>query len=183
MKDKKTIREEILDIRKKLKKEEIKDLSETICDIVQKLKIYKEAEDVCLYMPINNETDVRYLAETARNGGKRVWLPKVIGSEMEFYAYDEGTKLIEGAYNIQEPESDNILKPDETTLVIMPGAAFSEHRDRIGYGGGYYDKYLEKHPKCMTMAVCYSFQIVDELPAEEHDIKPQVIVSEEKILL
>lgn len=183
MKDKKTIRKEILTVRKNLKKDEVEELSVAVCGIVREQEVYKKAEDICLYMPINNETDVRYLAEPARREGKRVWLPKVAGSEMDFYAYDEDTKMIEGAYNIQEPESEEILKPDDNTLVIMPGAAFSEHRDRIGYGGGYYDKYLEKHPKCMTMAVCYNFQIVDELPAEEHDIKPQAVVSETKVLL
>jgi 5-formyltetrahydrofolate cyclo-ligase len=61
---------------------------------------------------------------------------------------------------------------------MMPGVAFSMDGGRIGYGAGYYDIYLAQHHKSTTAAVCYDFQIVDELPIEEHDIKPDFIISE-----
>ena len=65
----------------------------------------------------------------------------------------------------------------------MPGAVFSEARDRIGYGGGYYDRYLSEHVLCHTLAVCYELQIVEDLPTEEHDIRPDAVISERRILL
>jgi 5-formyltetrahydrofolate cyclo-ligase len=96
---------------------------------------------------------------------------------MEFYIYDEATALINGAYNILEPASDEILEPDSDTLIIMPGAVFSKDKKRIGYGGGYYDRYLAEHPECKTIAVAYNFQILDEIPYEEHDMCPDLIVN------
>ena len=76
----------------------------------------------------------------------------------------------------------DILEPDERTLIIMPGSVFDVHGHRIGYGGGYYDKYLARHTQCRTIAVCFDFQIVEELPAEDHDICPELIVSEKRCI-
>lgn len=183
MNNKKEIRNRILKIRKSLSEKEVKKHSEIICCNVQALENYKKARDICLYMPINNEVDVTYLIESAWADRKQVWLPKVIGGKMDFYAYEKDMKLVKGAFNIPEPDSQQILTPDEATLVIMPGSVFSEVRDRIGYGGGYYDVFLEKYPMCQTIAVCYEFQILPEIPAERHDIKPDAIISQERILL
>jgi 5-formyltetrahydrofolate cyclo-ligase len=132
-------------------------------------------------MPIRNEVDVRLLLEPARSDGKLVYLPKVLPEDyMEFYSYTENTSLISGAYNILEPDSKDVLVPDSDTLIIMPGAVFSKDRERIGYGGGYYDRYLAAHPECKTVAVAYDFQILEQIPYEEHDICPDLVVSERR---
>ena len=67
--------------------------------------------------------------------------------------------------------------PGEATLVAMPGAVFSKSHDRIGYGGGYYDRYLSEHPQCRTMAVCHDLQIVDDLPCEPFDRRVDEVVT------
>ena len=97
---------------------------------------------------------------------------------MDFFKFDRSTPLSEGSYKILEPESDIMLEPDDRTLILIPGVAFSLDGGRIGYGGGYYDIYLEQHYLSKKIAVGYDFQIVDELPIEEHDIKPDFIISE-----
>lgn len=176
--NKKELRKEILNKRCSLNEIEVIERSQIICDRVKRTREYEAAENICLYMPIRNEVDVMFLKDDALSKGKRIWLPKVESSEMNFYYYNEETELAEGAYGIKEPVSEKVLQPDDNTLVIMPGAVFSFKGDRIGYGGGYYDKYLEKYPMCNTMAVCYDFQLLNEIPREEHDIQPERIVSD-----
>lgn len=182
-KTKKELRKEILKRREALEAEMVAEASAEICHMIQALNMYEEAEDLCLYMPIRNEVDLEILRKAAWEDGKRVWLPKVDGKQMEFHFFGPESRLEEGAYGILEPEAGQVLEPGEATLVVMPGAVFSKSHDRIGYGGGYYDRYLSEHPQCRTMAVCHDLQIVDDLPAEEHDIRPDTIVSEEQILL
>lgn len=182
MNGKKEIRSKILKIRKALCEDEVRELSRAICHRVCGTEEYTRAGSVCLYMPINNEVDVTYMMDAADRDGKRIWLPRVKDGRMEFCSYEKGKPLVAGAFGIPEPDSQKRLEADGNTLVIMPGAVFSEKRDRIGYGGGYYDVFLHDNPQCMTVAVCYDFQILTELPAEEHDIKPDVIVSSRRIL-
>ena len=179
MKDKRELRKEILAIRAGMQEKEVRERSRIICNNLRRRKEYENAEELCLYMPIKNEVDVTLLLEAAEKEGKGIWLPRVIESEMEFFRYGSGVGLVKGSFNIMEPDSDEILIPNEKTLIIMPGAVFSFKRERIGYGGGFYDRFLEKHPACMTAAVCYSFQILNEIPSEKHDIKPDIIISEE----
>ena len=178
---KKEIRDTILDIRKSFDTDYLNRLSTVICNRVLKQDFYKNANDLVLYMPINNEVNLEILMNQAFCDGKNVWLPRVIDKNMDFYSFTQATKLIKGAYGIQEPDTDMILSPDADTLIIMPGAAFSKDMGRIGYGGGYYDKYLSKHPYCKTIAVCYNFQIMPMLPMDDHDIKPDMIISDDNI--
>ena len=175
--NKKELRKKILDLRSRLAADEVKTQSQTICTRVTEEKAYEEAKNVCLYMPVRNEVDVSYLLKDALDSEKNVWLPKVRDNDMEFCHYDENTELVSGEYGILEPSSEYMLEPDEGTLIIMPGAVFSCKGDRIGYGGGYYDRYLEKHPACKTIALCYDFQIKEEIPTELHDIRPDQIIS------
>ena len=180
--DKKEIRKQILAKRRELSDSEVHETSLIICNNIRKSKAYKNASDICLYMPINNEVDVAIMVDGVLSDGKKAWLPRVHGDEMDFYHYDKDTPVIIGAYNITEPDSDIVLEPDDKTLIVMPGAVFSIERDRIGYGGGFYDKYLDKHSEVKTIAACFDFQILDSIPSEEHDIKPLAVISEKRII-
>ena len=99
---------------------------------------------------------------------------------MNFYLVEQKEDLQPGAYGILEPTGE--YKADGYDgLLIMPGVAFDEECHRIGYGGGFYDRFLEKHPEVCRVAVGFSFQILPEVPTEPTDIRPQVIVTEENI--
>lgn len=178
---KKEIRDTVLDIRKSFDTDYLNRLSAVICNRILKQENYISCKDLVLYMPINNEVNLDILMNQALKDAKNVWLPRIIQKNMEFYRYSEQTKLIKGAYGILEPDTNYILNPDDNTLIIMPGAAFSDDMGRIGYGGGYYDKYLTKHPCCKTIAVCYNFQIMPIIPMDDHDIKPDMIISDDNI--
>lgn len=183
MKSKKDIRTRILKIRSQLDKADAARLSELICRRVMESREYGGAHDICLYMAINNEVELSYMTEKAWKCGKRLWLPRVIDGEMSFFSYTEKTRLLKGAFGIMEPDSCEVLEPEDSTLVIMPGAVFSKTRDRIGYGGGYYDRFLDENPQVMTAAVCYDFQILDAIPAEKHDVKPHMVISEKRVFI
>lgn len=176
--DKKELRKEILRKRSLLSAEDVKKLSTIICSNVIQDDIYAKAHDLCLYVPVRNEVDACMLISDARIEQKRIWLPKVKGNQMDFCLYEDGEVLKPGSYGIPEPVSDVVLEPDNNTLIIMPGAVFSRSGDRIGYGGGFYDRYLEKYRRCKTIALCYGFQVKEQIPAEPHDIRPDRIICE-----
>lgn len=190
MATKKEIRKAVLAERKALDEETAALAAQVICRKIMDIDAYEEATDVCLYMPINNEVNVLLLAEMAEEQGKRVWVPKVVkkgkkdmAGDMVFNRYEgtEDDSTVTGAYDITESTSEEILEPNDSTVIIMPGAVFTPWRDRIGYGGGFYDKFLDEHPQVKTIAACYDLQVVPEIPTEEFDKKPDYVVSETSI--
>ena len=188
---KRTLRKDILTKRKQLSSDTVLSYSKIICNKIIHTKAYQSSSKICLYMPIQNEVDVTLLFKDIIAEGKDIYLPKLISNTnysetnagnyktMNFYKYIVGSKMITGAYNILEPDSSELLHPDDKTLVIMPGAVFSKNMKRIGYGGGYYDRYLSNNSQVFTIAVAYDFQILDDIPNSKYDIAPQLIISEQ----
>ena len=86
--------------------------------------------------------------------------------------------------HIMEPDPDRCecLDSEEDALIIMPGVAFDADRRRIGYGGGFYDRYLAVHPGHVTVAAAYEFQVLEQVPSQEQDIRPQLLVTEDRII-
>lgn len=179
---KKQIRNHILSIRKAMSDDEVKNKSSIICSNIINNNLLQDITDICLYMPIQNEVDLLLLHAFCRENKINIWLPRIIDAQMDFYKYDLNTPLIEGAYHILEPDNQITLKPSATTLIIVPGSVFSKAGDRIGYGGGFYDRYISLYPFCRYLAVCYDFQILDTIPCEQFDQKPNIIISEQQIL-
>ena len=176
---KKALRKEILARRRNLSEVYQKQAAQEIHEKLRALAVYKEATVLCLYVPIQKEVDLFQYIPEFRADGKKIYLPRVNGNTMDFYAYNEQTVLVEGAYHILEPDSMAQLEPEEfggSCLIVMPGAVFTKSCDRIGYGGGYYDRYLAVHPECHTVAVGYAVQIVDSIKTEQTDIKPELIL-------
>lgn len=176
------IRRQILSIRKNMHKDSVLLLSNIICSNIEDALFLDNISDICLFMPIQNEVDLQKLYYICRNRQINIWLPRILCNSMDFYLYDDNTSLIEGAYHIMEPDNMTKLVPNSTTLVIIPGCVFSVKGDRIGYGGGYYDRYMAMYPACQYIAVCFDFQIMDTIPHEEHDKKPDIIVSDKRII-
>ena len=100
---------------------------------------------------------------------------------MVFYRLTGFSQLESGYFGIPEPKEDGEKVFWEEAMMVMPGVAFDVNCNRVGYGGGFYDRFLEKHPEVCRVAVGFSFQILPEVPTEPTDIRPQVIVTEENI--
>lgn len=144
---------------------------------------FMEAEDICVYLSFDKEVGTEGIIERAVKLGKRIWVPKISGKEMNFQLFDPKIPLIRNRYGILEPEKDGLFfqeRKQTRSLVIMPGVAFDSRRNRIGYGGGYYDRYLDGKKTFWTMALAFELQVVEMLPAENTDIRPDVLITEKR---
>lgn len=180
METKKDIRNNVLKIRSAISEKEWEEKSHLIYEKVIAHPFFLNADAVYCYVDYNHEADTHAIIEKAWKLHKKTAVPKVNGDSMEFYYIKSFSELQEGHFHILEPAAA-FPAADENVLVIMPGTAFDEKRNRIGYGKGYYDKYLQKHTNYRTMAIAFDFQIVEFIPADAYDICPEVIVTEEKL--
>ena len=139
--------------------------------------LYKNAKTIYGYLPYNQEVRTVPMLEQAIADGKRVAVPKCYGQDMRFiYISDFEKEVAPGYANIPEPIADGPVADDTTALVLMPGLAFDPEGNRMGYGGGFYDKFLEAEPQHPTIALCYDFQMLPHLETEEHDIPVDLVL-------
>ena len=103
-------------------------------------------------------------------------VPKVYGDHMKFICLTDLTAVEKGYSNIPEPIADGPEAEDPQALVLMPGLAFDPAGHRIGYGGGFYDKFLAAEPQHPTVALCYDFQVLPQLQTEEFDIPVDLVI-------
>lgn len=179
METKKDIRKRIFAARKACSDIEAATWSCMITERVLGLPAFKKAEKILVYADYNHEVMTGYLIEEAWKQGKEVAVPKVVGKDMVFYKLTDFSQLEPGYFGIPEPASGEIVDWEDA-LMIMPGVAFDKENHRCGYGGGFYDRYLEKHPLVERVAVAFSFQMVPEVPTEPTDICPQILVTEKE---
>jgi len=177
-KDKRVLRKQVLNIRKALTAEQIAEKSARIITNVLATAEYNNTTCIYVYMPAKGEVDVTSLIEAAWRDGKKVAVPKVIDKDMIFYYIKSFDDLESGYFGILEPKDGLEAATCENALLIIPGVAFDKAGHRIGYGGGFYDRYLEKHTGHFVMAPAYDFQVVDKIAVEEHDIGVDMVVSE-----
>lgn len=180
MEEKKQIRKQIFAARKAHTDEQIEKWSRTITENVVKTSTYQECSRVLAYADYNHEVMTRYIIEKAWKDGKEVAVPKVVGQDMIFYKLTDFSQLEKGYFGIPEPAGGEIVQWDDA-LMIMPGVAFDRSNHRVGYGGGFYDRFLEKHPRIKRVAVAFEFQILPEVPVEPTDISPELIVTENAV--
>ena len=183
METKKQIRTEILKRRSALSKDEVADKSRAICRKIVSCEQFVQAESILLYLDFNHEVETGLIWEKAKKMGKHVAAPRLIGSQMVFARIQSEKDLIPGKWGIPEPKKNCpvIREHDSRTVVIMPGVAFDCSRNRIGYGGGYYDRYFAGYDSVYKIAAAYDLQIVEQVPAEPFDLKPDCIVTESHI--
>lgn len=180
--NKKMTRNTIKEMRLALKKEEVMECSKACVSKVLQFPELIEAKTVCVYMPTGNEIDTAEIIRYCKENGKRLAAPRVNGDTMEFYYFTDETDMEQGAYDIWEPTGTEAVE-DEESLVIMPGVAFDLSCNRIGYGKGYYDRYLSAHPHMKKVALAYDFQIVGRIKREVHDVRPDVVVTESRVIM
>ena len=168
--DKKELRRMIREKKRAMTPGEIEEKSRALAELFCGSELYRRAKTIYGYLPYNQEVRTVPMLEQALRDGKRVAVPKCYGDEMRFI-YMTDLSLVEKGYaGIPEPVADEPVADDETALVLMPGLAFDPQGHRIGYGGGFYDKFLAAEPGHPTLALCYDFQMLPQLETEEFDI-------------
>ena len=168
--DKKELRRSIRDQKRAMSEAEIVQRSEKLAELFYASEAYKNAKTIYGYLPYNQEVRTVPMLEQALRDGKKVAVPKCYGDEMKFIFMEDLSKVEKGYANIPEPIADDPIADDTTALVLMPGLAFDPKGNRMGYGGGFYDKFLEAEPNHPTLALCYAFQMLPHLETEAHDI-------------
>ena len=174
--DKKELRRMIREQKRAMTEEMIVEKSEKLGQLFAESELYKNAKSIYGYLPYNQEVRTVAMLEQAMKDGKRVAVPKCYGDEMRFLWMDDLSKVEKGYANIPEPIADEPIADDPTALVLMPGLAFDPQGHRIGYGGGFYDKFLAGEPTHPTLALCYDFQMLDHLETEEFDIPVDTVL-------
>lgn len=181
---KKDIRSEVKAKRKEASFDEIRRNSQRIFESFISLKEYQDAEVVLAYVDCKNEVETSQVIRRCWKDGKTVAVPKVFGQIMKFYEIHSFEELEEGYYGIREPKHEILQEIDrQDALMILPGVAFDEKKHRVGYGGGFYDRYLETHPELIKIAFAFEFQIFEQVPFEAFDRQPEKIVTEKRIII
>ena len=174
--DKKEIRDQIRQKKRAMTIEQIEAASARLCEQFAQTEQYRNAKTVYGYLPYNQEVRTTAMMEQVLKDGKRLALPKIYGDVMKFIWVDDLSQVAKGYCGIPEPIHDEPLADDPTSLVLMPGMAFTKDGQRMGYGGGFYDKFLGGEPGHPTVALCYDFQIVESLPTEAFDIPVDLVI-------
>lgn len=191
MKSKAMLRKEVLARRKALSRGERENGSAELTKNIMSHPWFCQAASLLIFVSYGSEIDTLSLLQKALTLGKKVFVPKVEGQEMQFYRIFSAGELSKGYHGILEPSGESEryceaerLAQNEQVLMLLPGAVFDEAGGRIGYGGGFYDRYLADKPELQgfTIGIGFSCQLVDALPTEETDIRvAQVITVGERL--
>lgn len=145
---------------------------------------YKDALKILIFFPFRSEVDTTLIIKAALESGKKIILPKVEGDILElYYVEDIKSQLQEGAFGVMEPVKED-CKPalvSEVEIAVIPGLCFDKSHNRMGYGGGFYDRLLPALPeKTKKIALCFNMQVFKKIPCDKHDVKIDIIITEKR---
>lgn len=186
METKEQIRKRIIQDRNQMPSEDVAKKSSMIAQKVLKTPEYEEAHNILLYADYRHEVMTREIFDDAVLRKKKVYFPKSNADcTMDFYQVVSVKQLESGYKGIKEPVADERYlyqhNRKEDTLIIVPGVAFDMNGYRVGYGKGFYDRFLQDKRQMTVMGLCFSSQIVEEIPHDQYDIRMDKIVTEEII--
>lgn len=184
---KNSLRRQILERRKSLTLPEVQEKSRSAAKLLTAHPAYIHAKTILIYLPTRNETETRDIISTAWQEHKTVTIPVSLtkNKNLLLSRLDSFAHLKAGAYAILEPDENYLLpvEPGLIDLAILPGVAFDRRGFRLGYGAGYFDRFLPSlRPDCVRVALCYDFQVLETLPAEEHDLPVNLIITENRVI-
>ena len=185
METKKDLRKEAKAVRDGLSALTRRTKSEKIASNLKDIDLYQKADVLVCYVSFRSEVDTVSIIENALSDGKIVFCPKVIGDRMAFYKLEDLTELKTGAFGILEPTGKEEPFSKErypNSMVLVPGLLFAPDGSRLGYGGGFYDRFLFENSSLLKVALCYSEQIREEVIMDPHDMKIDYLLTEEGLI-
>lgn len=174
------VRNKIKALRMMMAAEEKLAAAEAVFERVEHSAAFQLAEKILMYHSLPDELDTRRFLNKWKDK-KRFFLPRVNGVNLELLPYDE-SRLEIGSFHIEEPTGSDIHPIEEIEVIIVPGVAFDRKGRRLGRGKGFYDRLL-KSSKATKIGVGYEFQLVDELPYEDHDVPMNMIITEQTTII
>ncbi|RLG18504.1 5-formyltetrahydrofolate cyclo-ligase [Candidatus Micrarchaeota archaeon] len=177
------MKDEIIDKRKKHEREHIESKSASIMSKLFELPEFEKAGVVLFYASKRDEVQTLEMIQAALDKGKKIVLPITVveGKNLILSEIKSVRELVEGAFGVLEPANFVPVEERLIELAVVPGVAFDSQGDRIGHGMGYYDKLLKKL-KCPIIGLAFEFQLVDDIPEEEHDVRVHKIITEKRVI-
>jgi 5-formyltetrahydrofolate cyclo-ligase len=187
---KQAIRSKYLAYRDSLTTSERLSKSMRIWKNLKREREFQEAELVLVYLDYRSEVMTTGLVEEIflSEGGRRVFAPKVEGLDIEFYEIHSLDDLRPGYQGIREPEADeenrftHRLYEEKNCILLLPGSVYDRELGRMGYGKGFYDRFLHKFPKLTSAGLAFDCQIAKAVPVDEKDERVDMIVTETEII-
>lgn len=181
---KKELREKIFRLRDAMPKEEIVAKSQKIAEALETYVLAESVHTVMVYIPLGNETDVIPTVKKLLAAGKQVASPICIGKGIMIASVIEDLEkdLEVGVFGVMAPKEQRPVAPEMIDAVIVPGVGFDRKGNRLGYGGGFYDRFLPKlRSDAKKIAVCYDFQLFDALTPEPWDTPVDIVITDSGI--
>jgi len=181
MQEKKALRKKMIELRESMSSDRVYGLSAKIAHNLLQLDEIKNANSFFIYASKGNEVYTHDLIKTFLNRGKMVSLPKILNEEiMMACRLENWSDLMLGKYNIICPTKNYFL--EELEVSIVPCLALTKKGERLGRGKGYYDRFLQKHPEVLAIALAYDYQIVPYISVEKEDKRMDLIITESRII-
>lgn len=174
--DKKVLRKKYLKIRRNINKYNKEKYDIQIFRKIIQLEEYKKSKMVLIYASLKDEVDTIELIKYSLNSGKVVAVPKCKGRRILFYRINSLEELEEGTFGVLEPNNKDLIKKFENSICIVPGVAFDKENNRIGYGKGFYDRFLKSY-NGVKIGLAYRECICDKIDSEINDIKMDKIIT------
>ena len=183
METKKEIRSRLKKQRDLLGADECHNMSHDIYKRLMVSELDRDYDNILLYSAIRNEVNTDEYFAYLINKAKRIYYPRVSGNTMSFYRVISLDELNCGSFNIKEPDmTKEYTQTDGRALMIVPGLAFSDTGYRIGYGKGFYDRYLSTDNTFIKAALAFDFQLLEAIPYEKHDLKLDYIITQTQFI-
>ncbi len=179
--EKARLRKQFLDARDALSHDFIKITSKQIQDNLRKVDFFRNAKSVGAYYSIGSEVQTQDILQEILNSGKQLALPKVVKNDLVFKKISSFSDLEQGNFSVMEPK-DKCESVKNLDIVIVPAIALTRDGFRLGYGFGYFDRFLHGK-KSKIIALSYAKQIIKSFPRDDHDIKINCIVTEDEVIM
>lgn len=184
--EKKILRNKILSIRDSLNRNEKEIMDNEIFNKLKNTELYKNARNIFIYISFSNEINTINIIKKALEDKKDVFIPKIYktNKSMKAIKLNSFDDLKKNSMGILEPIDDSkYIEKENIDLIVVPGVVFDKDCNRIGYGGGYYDRYLKDIAyKNNKVVLAYDLQVIDKIESEEHDIKVDYIITNSKVI-
>lgn len=175
------LKQSVIEKRNSLSRQEITEKTNQIKSRLFDLSKYKTSKIIMFYVSFNSEVGTHDMIKEALKS-KMVAVPKVENHEIEPSVIIDFDNLIPSKFGILEPIEITKISYKNIDIVLVPGIVFDKEGHRIGYGFGFYDKFLKKVPKAFKIGLAFDFQVVDKVPREEHDVPVDLIVTEKRVV-
>ncbi|NLK07476.1 MAG: 5-formyltetrahydrofolate cyclo-ligase [Firmicutes bacterium] len=185
MQDKETIRKKLLSLRNQLPKDKRQAFSHAIKEQLFSLPVAQQAAVIMLFLAFGSEVDTWCILEHGVAQGKTIAAPVCLPATKELLIYPISRKeeAVVGHWDILEPPRNNQpISPDVLDIVVVPGLAFDRQGNRIGYGAGYYDRFLSNVPNTCKIGICFHIQLMDTLPKAAHDVPVDLVITEKEVV-